>query len=201
MNPKTIILPAWITLFGLALAGAFGAWHVMADTRNDNAALHDALARVRSSQALITWEAAGPSTAKQLPALQLSPTDRPTEQAAEDKPELVVPPPPTDDELRAALEADLNRRLPLAIIAWSTDLEPSAFIALGREHIHVWEGTRFDGMDAVVVAIARDHVVLDAAVPGHEGKRFEIRLHLREPASPQANWKTRDHSMLRIGRD
>lgn len=202
MNPKSITLPAWITLFALALAGAFGAWRVMADTRSDNAALHDALARVQSSQPRIRWEQSVAHSRALLPGVQLSPTPRPGEALEIVKPDDDKPaPPPTDEELRAQLEADLNRRLPLAIIAWSTDLEPSAFIAAGRERLHIWQGTRFADVDAVVVAIARDHVLLDAAMPGYAGKRFEVRLHLREPAMPQTSWKSTEPKLLRIGRD
>jgi hypothetical protein len=103
----------------------------------------------------------------------------------------VVEAAPTDDELRAQLQAELNRRFPLVLIAWSLTHTPSAFVRSSTGDIHLFEGDsqKKHGADAVVTAVRDDHVVLDAAMPGHPPKRFDITLTLKGDVPAKFAWQ------------
>jgi hypothetical protein len=101
---------------------------------------------------------------------------------------------PTDDELRAQLQSELNRRFPLVLIAWSITHTPSAFVRSPTGDIHLFKGDSLKkhGADALVTAVGDDHVLLDAAMPGHPPKRFEVALTLKADTPAKFAWQTND---------
>ncbi|MCC7508449.1 MAG: hypothetical protein IT464_03625 [Planctomycetes bacterium] len=192
MNPRMIKLLGWLAVAIVSVATGTGTYAMTVANRHAHEDVTRQLASARATQPRVQWSQTQHAQPATLPVVQTSPIERPVAPVVTDKPEPVVITPPTDAELQAQLQAELNRRFPLVMIAWSEDgsLEASAFVGHNRTHLHVWVGTSLaeQGTDAVVTAIARDHIKLDAAMPGHEGKRFDVQLTLKEHAPLKLDW-------------
>lgn len=192
MNPRIVKLVGWLSVAVVSLAIGIGTYAMTVANRHAHDDVTRQLASARATQPRIEWSQTQHAQAAVLPVVQTSPVERPMPLVVTDEPKPVVITPPTDAELQAQLQAELNRRFPLVMIAWSEDgsLEASAFVSHNRAHLHVWTGTSLadQGADAVVTAIARDHITLDAAMPGHEGKRFDVKLTLKEHAPLKREW-------------
>jgi hypothetical protein len=175
----------WVVTLAVLAGVVFGIQAAVNSIRADDASF----APAQVQHAPVAWEVQRGSTLV-LPAnVRISPLTRPSEpRPAETE---VVEAAPTDDELRAQLQAELNRRFPLVLIAWSLTHTPSAFVRSSTGDIHLFEGDsqKKHGADAVVTAVRDDHVVLDAAMPGHPPKRFDITLTLKGDVPAKFAWQ------------
>ncbi len=192
MNSRIVKLAGWMAAAMVSAATGTGIYAMAAANRSSHDSVTRQLALARATQPRVEWSQTQHTQAAELPVVQTSPIERPRPPVVTDKTEVVEITPPTDAELQAQLQADLNQRFPLVMIAWSQDgsLEASAFISHNRRHLHLWKESSLTeaGADAIVTAIARDHIMLDAAMPGHEGKRFDVKLTLPEAPALSREW-------------
>lgn len=192
MNPRIVKLIGWLSVAVVALATGIATYAMTVANRHAHDDVTRQLASARATQPRVEWTQTQHAQPATLPVVQTSPIERPMPPVQPEEEVVVEINPPTDAELQAQLQTELNRRFPLVMIAWSEDgsLEASAFVSHNRAHLHVWTGTSLadQGADAIVTGISRDHVTLDAAMPGHEGKRFVVKLTLNEPAPLKREW-------------
>lgn len=183
MKPAHIAMAVW----GLNLALMAVAVPLLTGTKSEADLQSAAVHQQPAPMPRVRWQNTAPVDAVTIGEPQLSLRARP--KIEEEKPVIKIDPTLdlTDDELRAELQAALNRRYVLQrTITWIEGADkPGAFLLCGGSKLFVFEGMNFndfEGAEAVgradieVKAIAVDHVMVNAVSATRPDKRFDVRL-------------------------
>lgn len=149
--------------------------------------------------ARVRWQNTAEAAGLDLGDAQLSMRARPKPEPVEEKGGVVTLTEPTDDELRAELQAAINRRYQLQrTVTWVEDGErPGAFLLCGSIKLFVFEGMNLKDLkgaeaaargDVDVKTIAVDHVLVNAPSVRKPEKRFDVRLDFGKPAPVAYRW-------------
>ncbi|MBE7492709.1 MAG: hypothetical protein HS108_13270 [Planctomycetes bacterium] len=188
MKPARLSPALWLLNAALLAGGALLLWMIAAEAHRDRQrALPPAQAMSR-----VHWTAAVANLAPALPepVLSLRARPAPTKDAPPVRP---ASPEPTDEELRAELQAELNHRYALhrTITGVGDGETPGAFVLCAGTRLFVFEGMNLNNLqgreaagraDVQVLAVGTDHILVNAPSPRRPDKRFDVRLEFA-PAS------------------
>jgi hypothetical protein len=217
MKPARSAILFWTT--GLLLLGGTGlfAWHTAGEHQRDREAREARLDGLASDVPRRDWQPRVQDTGFTTDNARLSPIARPREP----EPPVEATPPPaetprSDEQLRAELEAELNRRLTLlrVVVSNSTEYPSCAFLVCGGTRLQWFRNMHLKdeyanapspalralAWDLRVLAIEDDGVLVHAASFERPDRSFDVRIgvHAGKPTGQMLSARFESEHALQL---